>query len=100
MGDRLKRARRGVPGLRICLAKAAAEIVELFEIVEFQPNLAAFAAMADGDNRPERDAQTVLERARVGVERGGLPRRGTGSRGLGRLLAKPLDVADGQALRR
>jgi len=51
------------------VAKAAAEIVELVEILEGDANVAALAAgMANRDFSPERQGEFVLKRKRVGVD--------------------------------
>ncbi len=59
------------------VAKAAAEIVELFEIAEGDANVAALAAgMTNCDFCPERESEFVLKRKRAGVDGRGRPSRG------------------------
>ncbi len=78
------------------VAKAAAEIVELVEILESDANVAALAAgMANRDFGPEREGEFVLKRKRVGVDGcGRLSRPGR----FARIFAETLDVSHGHAL--
>ena len=76
------------------LTEPAAEVVELVEIPEGDADLAALPAVPNGHLRAERQRKLLLERARVGVDRGSaLPRTGR----LAGILAQAFDVPDRQA---
>ena len=80
------------------MVQPPAEIVELVEIAEGDPELARLTGMTDRHLRSERQAELCFERARVGVDR----RRGLGAAAARRLagaLGEPLDVAHAQAPR-
>ena len=76
------------------LAKSTAEVVELVEIPEGEADFAALPGMANGDLCTKRKRKLLLERARVGVDRGRAVPRASGLAGI---LAQPFDVPDRQA---
>jgi hypothetical protein len=81
--------------MRRRLTESAAEVVELVEIPEGDADLAALPGMPNGDLRAQRQRKLLLERARVGIDRGSALSR---SRRLAGILAQALDVPDRQAL--
>ena len=78
------------------LAETAAEVVELLEIAEGDPNVPVLAGMTDRDLRPEREAELLLERERIRID-GARRLRSRARHGAG-VLSQPLDVANREAL--